>query len=373
MQKFERMPYNDTCVETLEKLLKQAKEGRINFFAFSICEGPMHGYDGFVGEMASFYTGYYGLHRCAKRIMAKLEDLQQEERTTDGPPDLYTYDVGLEPISHDFIPWLVTIKMLQAQEQAVSQQSPTKTKICFLKKKGTSYVDEAYRAGFFDSVMVPALELFDIERSPEAKKGRHVDNYTYREIVELSKAGYQVPRITVPPKLLSYMQSHLQWRNPVTITLREHLYWEHRNSSMTDWLRFAEYLQARGEHVIFVRDYARADEDITGFDTMPDASKNFQIRAALYECAKCNLFVSNGPATLGVFGSRPWLQFIDMQVEEQYQQNRPDWWWLHHGLSKGEQFPWSEPNQRIVWAPDTYEAMVKAWEETFPLAMEAAE
>lgn len=374
MQPFEKMPYNDVCVETMEKLLTQAKQGRINFFAFSVCEGPMHGYDGFVGEVGAFYTGHYGLHRCAKRLMAQLDSMQAEERTIEGPVDMYTYDVGKEPISHDFIPWLVTVKMLQAKAQLLAQAPPTKTKICFLKAKTEIYVDTAYRAGFFESVMVPALDLFDVERAPEAKNGRHVDNYTYREIVELAKAGCPVPRITVPPTLKEEMQARLQWREPVTITLREHKHWEHRNSSMTDWLRFGEYLKDRGEYVIFVRDYAHADEPIVGFETMPEASKNFLGRGALYESAKCNLFVSNGPATLGVFGTRPWLQFVDVTTDEKYLQNRPDWWWLHHGLSKGEQLPWSAPNQRIIWEPDTYEGMVRAWEDLFPVAkLEAAE
>jgi hypothetical protein len=366
---FEKMPFNDTCVETLEKLLDHAKKGRVNFVAFSICEGPLQGYDGFVGEMASFYTGYYGLQRCSKRLMARLDEACPVEQSIEGPPDCYTYDVSKEPISHDFIAWLVTVKMRQAGEGVLG-----KTKLCFLKEKTEYYVDTEYRAGFFESVMVPALELFDVERSPDAKEGRRVDCYTYCDIVEMAKAGRPVPRITVPPKLLHDMQANLMGIQPVTITLREHKHWEHRNSSMTDWLRFAGYLQDHGEHVIFVRDHSHADEDITGFETMPEASKNFLVRAALYENAKCNLFVSNGPATLGLFGGRPWLQFVDVRAEEEYPQNRPDWWLRNHGLAKGEQFPWSASNQRIIWQPDTYENMVAAWEEMFPVAMtEAAE
>ncbi len=370
MQPFEKMPFNDTCVDTLEKLLDHAKKGRVNFVAYSICEGAQQGYDGFVGEMSAFYTGYYGLQRCSKRLMARLDEACPDERSNEGrPADMYVYDCSKSPISHDFIAWLVTVKMLQAKEGLLGR-----TKLCFLKKQREFYVDQEYRAGFFASVMVPALELFDIERTPEAKEGRQIDMFTYCDIVEMAKAGQPVPRIAVPEKLMQDMQANLGGKQPVTITLREHKHWQHRNSSTTDWLRFAHYLEDRGEHVIFVRDYANADEDITGFETMPAASKNFLVRAALYENAKCNLFVSNGPATLGLFGNRPWLQFVDVHADEEYVQNRPDWWQRNHGLVKGEQFPWSAPNQRIIWQPDTYEHMISAWEETFPVTMaEAAE
>ncbi len=56
MQPFEKMPFNDTCVEAIEKLLEIAKKGRVSFVAFSICEGAQQGYDGFVGELSSFYS-----------------------------------------------------------------------------------------------------------------------------------------------------------------------------------------------------------------------------------------------------------------------------------------------------------------------------
>ncbi len=303
--------------------------------------------------------------------MERLDEACPDERSNEGrPADMYIYDVSKQSISHDFIAWLVTVKMLQAKELG----KETKTRLCFLKKQKEIYVDAKYREGFFASVMVPALDLFDVERTAEATEGRKIDCCTYCDIVEMAKAGQSVPRIAVPEKLMADMQANLEGKQPVTITLREHKHWQHRNSSTTDWLRFAHYLEERGEHVIFVRDYANADEDITGFETMPAASKNFLVRAALYENAKCNCFVSNGPATLGLFGNRPWLQFVDVRTDEEYEQNRPDWWLRNHGLAKGDQFPWSAPNQRIIWQPDTYEHMVAAWEETFPAAMaEAAE
>jgi hypothetical protein len=362
VQKFEQMPFNDVVVDTLEKLLAQARKGRMSFFAFSACEGSQNGYDGFVGEINSFYCGHYGLLHCAKRIMERL-DQGIVDKNLAPAANLYCYDVMAEPVSHDFIAWLVNIKMMQARE---GMSGPTK--IWFSRNPGVEdFSDQDYRAGFFESVMVPAPLLFGMVQDPAAKNGRRVPCASYRPIVEAAKHGETVPRIAPPAALMVDMKSNLGGISPVVITLREHHYWTHRNSNLTDWLRFAEYLEARGEHVIFVRDYAHAEEDITGFETMPAASKNFLIRAALYEHAKCNLFVSNGPASLALFGCRPWLQFIDCHGGEEYLQNRPDWWWVNHGIKPGEQFPWSAPTQRIVWAPDSYQNMVEAWEENFPM------
>jgi hypothetical protein len=87
------------------------------------------------------------------------------------------------------------------------------------------------------------------------------------------------------------------------------------------------------------------------------------MRAALYEQAKANLFVSNGPNTLALFGERPWLDFVQMEPPESvYYANTPLFWETHVGVKVGEQLPWSKPNQRIVWQSDTYENIRTAWE-----------
>lgn len=366
MQPFEKMPFNEMIVDVLEKLTARAKEGKMNFLAFSLCEGATYNEDGFLGDTSCFHSAHYGLMHCARRMMDNLDLIVPKENLAP-PANLYAYDMSTDPSCHDFIPWMITSMMMQAREGV---EGPTK--LCFIRlsaeaeKNMGSAISAATREEFHRSVMVPATVLFDIEVTPEAKGGRRHAGYTYDKIVTWFREGTPVPRIKVPEALMEDMRSVLNGDEPVTITLREHRHFTHRNSSLTDWLKFAEYLQDRGERVIILRDYAKADEDIVGFDTMPAASRDFSVRAALYESSKCNLFVSNGPSTLGLFGSRPWLQFIHCEEDERYPQNTPEWWWLNHGIHKGEQFPWSGPNQRIVWEADTFDAMVRAWEEMFP-------
>ena len=135
---------------------------------------------------------------------------------------------------------------------------------------------------------------------------------------------------------------------------------------MDEWLKFAEYLTAQGERVIFVRDTRYAMDKITGYETCPAASIDIDVRLALYENAQCNLFVSNGPWSLALFGTRPWLFFNQIDAMDPYPPNTNQWWVQYHGIGEGEQFPWSRPDQRIIWKRDTFANLCTAWEELEP-------
>ena len=50
-------------------------------------------------------------------------------------------------------------------------------------------------------------------------------------------------------------------------------YWPRRNSDLDAWLAFGAELAARGKHVVFVRDTAKAHVPIDGWTTCPTASK----------------------------------------------------------------------------------------------------
>lgn len=371
MRPFKRVPFNIEVVTALQQLLARAEQGHLNFLAFVICEGVNggHGEDGYVGDTGAFQSAYYGLHRCASRIMGTGNKNAAPPQNLEPPANLYKYQVDVEPMCHDFIAWLVTMKMKQAAEGV---EGPTK--ICFVKNRegNPGMLDEAGRNEFYKSVCVPALQLFDCVQSQEAINGRTYPMYSYQEITAAADEGQAVPRIKVPDDVMAAVRADLAGIEPVVITLREHKQWEHRNSDLTAWLNFAEYLEAHGERVIFVRDYANADEDIHGFETMPAASRDLLVRAALYENAKCNMFVSNGCQTFALFGSRPWLMFVACHEREEYMCNRPQWWEDFHGIQKGGQFPWSLPTQRMVWEEDTYLTMVRAWEDLFPMLQQRA-
>jgi len=150
-------------------------------------------------------------------------------------------------------------------------------------------------------------------------------------------------------------------RAPITITLREAAHCDDRNSLIEEWAWFARHLVARGEVVVFVRDTARANEPLDNFVILPDASKNLHVRMALYQAAKINFFVSNGPWNLGLFSDRPYAAFIAAHSGDPC--NLPDAWELNHGVAVGTQFPWALPKQRVIWQRESYRLLCEVFEE----------
>ena len=99
------------------------------------------------------------------------------------------------------------------------------------------------------------------------------------------------------------------------------------------------------------------------------------IRLALYEAAKCNFSVSNGPWMLQLFGTKPWLMFVEVSPMSAFFPETAQFWQQWHGINPGlnEQFPWSKPTQRIIWKRDDASHIIKSWEELKPLLTDLQE
>src|SRR5262249_25848580 len=296
-------------------------------------------------------------------MVRKPQLLHQEQ----APANRVVYDLSVEPVSYDFLAWLVTAEMMRIKEGA-----PPPLVIQFTRDANDDHLHHVdRRERFLHNVLVPACHrLGAAVTAPPNQASRSYNKYTYDEIVRLAKMGESVPKFRASDSARNAMKGYLR-KPPVVITLREASYWQHRNSNLTAWLEFGEYLQELGEHVVFVRDTAKADTPLTDFDCCPDASRNLDLRLALYELAKCCIFVSNGPWTLALFSDVPWLMFNKVDALDDFAPNTPRWWQEHHGISPGEQFPWSKGNQRIVWQADDLENLIAAWKD-FSGAAEAA-
>jgi hypothetical protein len=86
----------------------------------------------------------------------------------------------------------------------------------------------------------------------------------------------------------------------ITITLRESEYWPSRNSNVPAWMELAGELRARGENVRVIHH--------NDFPHVRD-------RAQVYERAKLNLFVNNGPAAFAYFMPRARCLVFKMVTE----------------------------------------------------------
>jgi hypothetical protein len=87
--------------------------------------------------------------------------------------------------------------------------------------------------------------------------------------------------------------------NIVSITIRESTGGRVRNSKIDQWNLFAEELRDQRFTPVFVPDTDRwADEAKFSGVTLSVAALNLNVRMALYETAKMNMFVNSGPAAL---------------------------------------------------------------------------
>ncbi len=314
---------------------------------------------GIVGSENDINTGLDVLKR---RLLSQIEGVSITRNPSEtATADHVIFNLAKAPVNFDFLSWLVTSEMTRIREGA---PAPLKVQ-WFHGNEDKSSLDTPKKVQNFDGVLRPLLVLFNAIEEPLGI-GRLVENCSLHPAVEAYRNGESVPRVMVPTEVQTVISKQIIdvcGKPPVTITLREADHYPHRNSNLGEWIKLAEWLEDRGERVLFIRDTAKALEPITGFKCCPPASIDLLGRAAVYAKARANLFVSNGPAMLAVFGDRPWLIFNEVQNEGTYPANTDDGWFQCAGIRPPEQWPWSRDDQRIIWKADTFETMRDAWLE----------
>jgi hypothetical protein len=261
------------------------------------------------------------------------------------------------PASWDFLQWLINaqIARLHFGHETLGVHFKPGPSDGFRNDNLARPLDQ--RIAILENVMRPALALVGAEEIDEGDPSDLM--YMTRFAVDYHKRGGKVPFYQVPQGALDEVAADLKGRSPLVITLREAKYWPERNSQLGEWVKFA---QTCGDDVIFVRDTAKADEPIDGFETCPRASRDLLYRAALMQTARCNLFVANGPFILALYGQAPWLNFGALRPNLEYSPGQPRWWEKNMGVQVGKQFPWATQDQRVIWGgSDTLENINTAW------------
>lgn len=355
---------NDEVVKLAEALLEEVQKGELSFLAFAAYKSPdkvCYSHAGGHGGIFSVMTGLDLL----KGELDQMMKTRQSKSDGEKGANFHEYNLACYPLNFDFVPWIIESEMIRRRMGA-----PAPLRI------GFSHKEELTESGtrILNCVHRPILQMIGAVEDEKAIGGWRKASLTRNEIVLAAKRGEEIPRLRADIHSIKAMEQWTQGMppHPVTITLREAEHWPHRNSNMEAWLKFARDLRAKGEFVIFVRDTRKANEPLEDWQTCQPASFNICSRAALYERAKCNFFISNGPGELGVFGTCPYLYFIELKEHPDYYANTDGSWREMQGIGEGEQWPWALPGQRMVWAPDTYEAISAAWEEHGPQLRQAA-
>lgn len=339
------MSGRDFAVKLLEGYTEACKRGLIT--SIGLCVVDKHGNiaSGFGGEVN---FGSKLLEACGQLQTAIQGDFDNWQLP---PPDLTLdesyacYNCGDGPQCFDFVVWLVIQDMIRVM---AGKPGPLKVAIWTGRKPFPNlWVEKVYR---------PAIGLIGAVEDPKALGRPGFRGYTAKYVCQMARAGWPVP--VLKPKGVWNLP-----RGVVTITLREADYWPHRNSNVGAWFDVANWLESQGERVVFVRDTAKANMPLDPYEICPQASLDLDARMWLYDNAKLNCFVSNGPWSLAQFSDKPLLCFTPPEPDGSvYEANTPAFWRRAMGIEIGEQFPWHSPQQRLVFEKDSYENIVRAYE-----------
>lgn len=346
---------NAECVALLKAWYEEAQKGTINYVGLFVCQKPDQVATDFAGAVDMEPHTPAGIEGLKAKIGQSIRERSPPPRDMSLGADYVCWRPYQQPANFDFTSWLIQREMTRVREGA-----PGPLRVGFwwppnlmFKRKMLNPVCRA---------MVPLLGAIE---DSAAVRGRSVAlDAGYHTIVDAARAGETVPKFRAPGAAKQSVREFLGAEPPiVTITLREAEHDESRNSNIPAWVGLAKHIQAGGFRVIFVRDTAKANDPIDGFETLPTASLMLPVRMALYEQAVMNFFVANGPVSLAFFSDVPWMMFPHVTESDPLEVSRPSWWRQHHGIGPGEQFPWQGPDQRIMWAADEYDTLVWAWDK----------
>lgn len=350
---------NAECIKLLKKWLAIAKRGQVSYVALAAGIAPDQVASESVGSIAFQADVCDQLDqlnmRLRQQMLARLAPYDPKV-----PPNYVTFSVSANNVNYDFLGWLIGAEMYR-----VRMGAPAPLCVGFYAVQEDAIKLPPIQLQMMKNVAGPLVEAIGGNITP-VRFGRGDFCLTYRDVANFVRAGEKVPRLKAPAIYAGMVDAMLDGiPAPVTITLRESAHYLNRNSNLEAWCKLANDLMDEGEEVIFVRDTAKAAEPLYDFTTCQLASENILARIALYERAKCNLFVANGPATLNYFLPTPFLMFseIDHDKVGTYEPAWPDWWPKTMGIEVGEQFPWFTPEQRIVWQTDSYSNLRAGWEE----------
>jgi hypothetical protein len=252
------------------------------------------------------------------------------------------YDLGKMPTTFDFASWACYARTCGA------------TKVHFIIDGPIAQwkypADIAWKR--FANILIPLCKLAGLEYTVGGREEGREFPYLAGHLNKLYKQLGRIEKLKPTQR---------QQRSPyVTITLRDSFRNKYRNSNLPAWDRFSKYLEARNVNVMVLPE-------------CEDAPMNVEHRMDLYCGATMNLGVPNGPMALCVFGDSPYItinQFPDRGGEKvQYDQKKL---MEKQGMPEGSQFAFANSRQRLVYEPDDYENIVRAYESMESVQEKAA-
>ncbi len=167
-------------------------------------------------------------------------------------------------------------------------------------------------------------------------------------MVDAARGGETIPKLRATDQARRFTESWMHGMDDdqqlVTLTLRNQSTDPSRNTG-DGWFELRDWLTDQGYGVQFLNDTQQALQLPNGDFAVLD----IDMRLALYEAASMNFIGNNGPQALLSFSDAPYRGFIDKAW--------PDHWKQYFHMEVGDQLPWANANQRLVYKPDTFDVM----------------
>ena len=254
------------------------------------------------------------------------------------------YDLCKYPTTYDFAAWAVIARTHGVERVHFIIDGPIAT----WKYGGNA--DIAWKR--FATIVLPICNLARLSYSVGARM--QGEQYPYH--------GGDVCRLYREKGRIEKLKPTMTWDKSgyVTITMRESFRNTHRNSNKEAWAQFAKYLEAKGQDVMVIPE-------------CEDAPLNVEHRMAWYWGADMNLGVAQGPMALCVFSDAPYITLNqnpkDTSGTAQYDIDRL---LVKTGFPPGSQYDFRTGRQLLVWEPDSFENIVRAYEGMQERKAEAA-
>jgi len=194
--------------------------------------------------------------------------------------------------------------------------------------------------------------------TPAAPRSHYQSPQVHQEIA----AGRRRPvPLRIHPEWRTWADGVVGGRRCVALVLRECAYWPSRNSDLSAWAAFAAHLRSRGVTPLIVRDTSRASEPFLDFETVPMASYDLRLLAALTQAVEVSFWVLNGPGALVWYGNPAPYRCLKL-VTTGAPCVSPDFQ-AAAMIGPDGRLPWATPDQRFLAQPDTLETLTAAWDE----------
>jgi hypothetical protein len=269
------------------------------------------------------------------------------------------YDLAHGPVSYDFVTWLVRAKKHAGTEPLHVVIVPKEDGLGGFSRHWGEHDEHAARWRLWH-IVIASCPLADatVTVAQTRKQAESMKNGLYwwasgkshfmGPLVDDCRKGELIPKLQPTMQAKRYICSTMMVKRPyVTLTVRNQSTDPTRNSRIDEWKKLADYLSKKW-HVVWLDDANEALNQGRGFAELdPD------LRLALYDQAAMNFIGNNGPQELLKFSNAPYRIFLDKAW--------PEHWKKYFHMKVGDQVPWANEFQRMVYKPDTFEVMSGAW------------